>query len=554
MPIPYKSLEDAGVDVAAAVNEAFLNNFSKGHFKAVAHLYKGQVVFDEFESRVVVGYEIQEALSFDLVPISASKINKVLVAHFSDAKRSTSAERYLDAFAPPNVKLNGEKIKVTITVHKGHTNEVDFSLDFNWAVDARCLIYFKEYSSEKKAIRLEAIRVAFTKPKGDLQKEIKDKIKKLSATAQSSASRSEAVSPGQVSILGAASKSVLASGDTEWCTKLEKLFLFLVNQVLAVQFTNFINEWELPRAIEVAQGASITPSLLMISDNHLIVGAQVNRVVDLGLTDLQAITSQLLSDFADQYIQEFSGMSDDDFRAWRPKSSPSLKWLNDQEREARQSSERMRHKTPKKAYDKNVLILSNGELFDAIAKANLKAAGGQHFEKKLDHLVKAEAGWWFTLGPSSASIIPGGIAVDTKAAVGGYVRGCLPDLNPKHWGDWTCQGICIELKTKNFGVQARPSFENDGVYCRFSLKSGSAIAFEFCNAPGWLNDLLEWISALFTRALLAALSTIVSKFKFKLLTYPEHFPGTGLEWKPRLNPTLTNQLSYLEISGDPSFI
>ncbi|MDH7452839.1 hypothetical protein QF205_07050 [Luteimonas composti] len=554
MAFPYKSLQDAGVDVAAAVHENFLNNFSKGHFKSVPNLYKGGVDFNEFESRVTVGYKIQEALTFNLKQIPQSKIKNVLLSHYKDAKKSTNAETYLDAFAPPNVELTGKKVEVTITVFKGHTNDVDFSIGFNWSIDARCLIYFKEYSSEKKAIRLEAIRVAFSKSEPELLKEIVGKLKRVLPQPVESTGKTSTVSASthnhKKDKKGTA--SAISSND-EWCTKLEKLFLFLVNQVLAIQFTNFVNEWELPRAIEISDGASISPSLLSVDDNYLIVGAQVNYIPSQAVTEIHTAVASLLDEFNDQYRQEFSGMTDDDFYGWKPEKSQSLNWLKSREVEAQKKAAGSGQKLAKKAFDKNLLLLANDRLFDAVAKSELKASGSSSYGKKLDHLVKAEAGWWYTVGPASASVIKGGIQVEAAAEVGGYVRGCVPDLDPKNWGDWRCEGICIKLGLKDFGIQARPSFDNDGVYFRFSLKSGSAITFGFCDAPGWLNDLLGWISALFTRALLSVISTLVSLFKFKIVDYPEHFPGTGLEWKPRLNQKPENQLTFLEFSGDPSF-
>jgi len=551
MTFPYQSIQDADVDVAAAVHENFLNNFSKGHFKSVPQLYLGKVVFDNFQSRVSVGYEIQEALTFDLTPIPTSKIRKVLVSHFTDVKKSTNAEQYLDAFAPPNIEVSGKKVKVTITVYKGHTNDVDFAVDFNWAVAARCLIYFKEYTPVKKAIRLEVLRVAFTKPAAELEREIKEKLKKLGSNSSRSAKDGKLATRSAHALLP---RIPGAQGDPEWCTKLEKLFLFLVNQVLAVQFTNFVNEWELPRAIEVAEGASITPSLLAVTDNYLIVGAHVNFAIDRAFTEMQAVTTHLLEGFSEEYRKEFSGITDDAIKSWKPAQSRSLNWLSEQAKEARKASDHAGGKSSKKAYDKSLIVLSNAKLFDAIAKANLKASGAFEAGTGIDNLVKIELGWAFGLGPSSAKIISGGIEVDTSAQVQGYVRGCLPDLNPKHWGDWACQGICIRLSTNSkFGVQARPSFEDDGVYCRFSLKPGSSIAFNFCDLPSWLSDLEEWASSQFTSALLSVLSIVVSRFKFQILSYPDQFPGTGLHWKSRMNSTISNQLSYLEISGDPTF-
>ena len=180
-------------------------------------------------------------------------------------------------------------------------------------------------------------------------------------------------------------------------------------------------------------------------------------------------------------------MPDSEFEKWTPKTSSTVRWLADKEQGLREEIDAELKASTKlvTAYDQNVLIISNGELFDGLAKANLRAHESWSDSKKLDHLVKAEAGWWFDVNGSSAEVIAGGIRVKTNVDLGGYLRGCLPDPDPKHWGDWVCRGFCLRLKTKDFGLEAIPTFQGDGLYFRFKLTNNARIEVDFCDMPDW---------------------------------------------------------------------
>jgi hypothetical protein len=166
-------------------------------------------------------------------------------------------------------------------------------------------------------------------------------------------------------------------------------------------------------------------------------------------------------------------------------------------------------------------------------------------------LLKAECGWWVNVGGASAEVVPKGIFVKAQAAVGGYARGCVPNPDPKHWGEWMCIGLGVALRVvPDFLVKAYFTFNTDGVYLRLVLLS-TGVSVTIDGAPGWLNDLLGWITSMLTQPLFAAISLLIAAFRVRIIEYPRYLPGTALEWEPRLNTTPENAGPYLVFTADP---
>ncbi|MBY3421914.1 hypothetical protein HFN86_17125 [Rhizobium laguerreae] len=188
-----------------------------------------------------------------------------------------------------------------------------------------------------------------------------------------------------------------------------------------------------------------------------------------------------------------------------------------------------------------------------MAKQYLSVNTGWRGSKELDHLVKAEIGWWFRVENGKGKVVAGGVQVNADVSVGGEARVCHFDVDPKHFGDWKCYSLAVELSpVPDFGVQALPSFATDGAYLSARLLT-TGIALRLPNWPGWANDIIGWVSGNLTRPLLSAIAAVVALFRFKLVSYPRYFPGTGLQWTPNINQTPSNAGPYLVFSADPDF-
>jgi hypothetical protein len=117
-------------------------------------------------------------------------------------------------------------------------------------------------------------------------------------------------------------------------------------------------------------------------------------------------------------------------------------------------------------------------------------------------------------------------------------------------------GLCVILLPEphdKLELEAYPSFASDGIYLDVNLLNDS-IKLQFCgDVPGWANAIIGWISQVLTAPLIAALRLFIAMMHPRIGVYPRYFPGTGLEYNPRINTTLDNQGPYLTFSGDPDF-
>lgn len=145
-------------------------------------------------------------------------------------------------------------------------------------------------------------------------------------------------------------------------------------------------------------------------------------------------------------MQEFAKLDDKKVNEWDPRSSPSLKWLQDrvEELRAQQGLERSgkriaRSKTrelkKRELQAANIMLLSNDKLFDAVARSSLKASNHDDYSREIDHLVKGEAGWWFMVGNGHSHVIPNGIEITADIQVGAYARACYFNPDLKHFGE-----------------------------------------------------------------------------------------------------------------------
>jgi hypothetical protein len=532
------TLSANGVDVAGVITETFLNKFAKAHFEKGNAIYKGSYDVTDFESKLRISYEFKSPIKFALSPIRESLFKDVWISHL----RNKGAAGLTDvSIVPPNLVLAAEKVKFVFTVFRGQTNQEDFSVEFEWDLEARCAVTLAEASGGGKEIRLEPLKVKFSKPVEQLAKEIIEAVQKIgnSRRRTSKATNGAFGNPA----------------DPEWCIKLERLFLFLVNQLLAVSMTNFIKTWQLPRAIDLIKGVAISPSFLEIANKMLVVGGQVIYALPR-ISPIAERVTEFLEGFNEKLAEEITSLTDEQLEKWEPSKSPSFQFIKMKETEilSEYNSLVSESKKTSRAYPENLQILSNDKLFDALAKAYLKDEHHGDYQIKLDFLIKAEAGWWEKVDGGYGRVVPGGIQIGANVNIGGYARACVPNPDPKHWGEWLCVGLCVQLEPKpNFGINAYPNFKNSGIHIRLVLLT-QRIEMSLCgNVPGWINRIIRWLTGVLTEPLLNVIRALIALFNFKIVDYPKYFPGTALEWRPRFNTQPSNTGPYLAFTADPEF-
>lgn len=537
MAIPYKEFQAAGSDIGAGLTETFLNRFSVAHFKATPSLYGGKQRFDNFDKPILITFKVNSPISFDLSPIPQSKFQKLWFAHLK-AKGSPITTASAIASVPPNLEVVTKRMSFEVAVLKSD-GTIDFSVDFTWDMKARCGVLLVDLGGNKRAIRLDPLKIEFSQSQSQIEQEIRGAIQKTLKQG------------------GKQSSSMSGNHDEKWCIKLEKLFLFIINQVLAIQLANFLKAWELPRAIELVQGISVSPSFLEIKENSLLVGGQIISARALN-SDLTSRLDGFMREFRERFDAEFKS-PDFDPAKWNTKPSPAYKWLKDTadqlERDAKKGAVKNKGKARS---DENLFLLSNDRLFDQLAKVYLNTYRSEEFASPEFLGFRAVAGWWFKVDGAFGQVVPGGVSIGANIGCGGHAGVDVRNIwDPKHWGQWEhLIDLCIRIiADPKFGIAAYPEFRNDGIYLRAWLENPKQLDIHFCgNVPGVIPaKLIEWILALFSRPLLDVIRIFIALFAIKIADYPNSFPGTALPWNPHMNTKPNNNGPYLTFSADSTF-
>lgn len=538
MTIDVDELVRNGVDIAAAINEAFLNKFSASHHKKLPNLYQGKQRFSNFNNDIEIRYNVRNPIKFNLsLSVPPARFKRLWLSHLKVKGAPPSLSLQDIITTPPNARLKSDAVLFQVVVYDGHSNNEILSVDFSWDLEVLAAIVMTG-----NVLTLDPLRVTFSAGSSVILEEISKKI------AAEAASQNLPMKPSHDITLGDPS-------DPVWCAKVEQLILLVINQVLAAQISNFVRSWELPRAIQIVDGIAISPTYLAIRGGDLIVGAQITTH-PIGISPLQARLDSFMTEFASLAEREYRALSDQELRVWHPDTSPTIRWMGDQVRllqETVLAELRLARESKPAVFAANLQLLFNDHPFDLLAKRYLSVDKGWTGSVSLDHLLKADAGWWFKVQNARGKVVAGGVQVDADVSIGGKAQICHFNLDPKHFGDWSCYGPNLELYAiPDFSIQALPSFSSDGVYLSARLLT-TGIGIRFLDWPGWANDLLGWITGNMTRPLFSAIAAIVALFRVRVLQYPRYFPGTGLEWTSNINSVPGNMGPYLTFSADPDF-
>lgn len=534
MSYPYQDLEAAGVDIAGLVSEGFLNKFSASHHRVNPNLYQGSDHTDELGDRVEIKFKVVNPITFDLTPISESRFRSLYEAHLISKGMNPSKIAKLFS-VPANLKLNSKKVSFEIAVINIQDGSDIVRVPFAWDMEARCSVILVE-SNGAYSVRLDPLKVEFSTGE-------KAALLELRQALLGNGDSSDSDEPQRY-----------RSPNPEWCLKIERLMLLLVNKVIAVQLSNFIRSWELPKAIELVDGVDFKPSYLDVKADYLALGGHVT-MSPVAVSALQAKASIVLAEYTQRIQTELDAMTDDEIVNIKSAKFKSVEWLKSTtnalaaEPEIASSG---KGGLASNAFTKNVSLLFNDKPIDYVAKKELSIRDGSRTSIQLDRALKAEAGWWLNIHSVSGGIAPAGLWVQATPDVGGYARVCHFDLDPKHFGEWKCYGPAVQLAIKNAKFGAFPSFESNGVYVRGRFSS-DGIEVRIPGWPSWANELLAWVTRVLSDPIVDFLGALLSLIKIRIVEYPKHFPGTGLEWKPNMNTMPANIGPYLELSADPAF-
>ena len=535
MTIPFQNFVKAGVDIGAGITEAFLNRFAVAHFKDATSAYSGTVEITEFDQKLTVDYAAKNPLVFDLAPISKKRFAKIWLAHLEAINRNT-VNINESAVVPPNVQVTTDKLEFVFTVFK-KDGSADFKVPFKWDLKATCAVVLDDGPGDTKAIHLDPIKVTFSQPASFIAQQIREELLRVRKI------RNPQPQPEGPS-------------DVNWCIKLEKLFIFVLNQILSRQLASFIGGIELPRAIELVDGMRISPFMLEVVADSLLVGARVLPARGLN-SDLTTKLNAVMLEFEKRYTNEFLSS---DFRVsdWKKDSSPTFQWLEERINEAEAEAKAYSRRPAGGRVPENVYILTNHRLYDQLARTYLNLFRSEEKQTPEYSGFRAVAGYWLQIQRASGGVVPGGINVSAEFAAHGHAGIQVRNIwNPKHWGRWEdLVDLCVDaVADPKFEIEAFPAFKNNGIFLHLLLKNPNRIKTTWCSdVPGKIaGDLLAFILTLLSELILAVIKLFIAAFLFKIVSYPPNFPGTPIKWEPNMNGNATNNGPYLTFSGDPKF-
>lgn len=527
--------EKNGIDFGAMISEDFLNHFATAHHELDNSIYHVVQHISNFGLKLDIKLDVNNPIKFDLSPISDQKFLPIWKSHLivKGAKKDVNTP-----IIPPNLKISANNVKFTFIVYK-EDGSIDFPIEFFWDISGTCAIVLDSIEDER-ILRLEPIKIQFQKHDAELLKEINLRLQKLIPDKDNKKTGIKATF------------GLMNSNDPE------KLVLYLLNQILATQVSNFIKEFTLPKAFELMKGVEIEPGYLSIDNKALSVGCKVGN----NNSDLYKITESkfvvFMEEFTQEFTKEFTNFNEDKLKEWSPERSTTIAWLNLQIDEISKKKKHGLMKMSIAEYPQNLILFTNDRLTDVIANQFFNFNKSADYSATLIPLVlKAKCGWSCKLSNSDTEILDHGIKLTMNSKLYGYAAVGAPNPDPKHWGEWIWLNLGVTVMADpNLGVIAYPKFKENGIYLSGELTT-KCIKANLDGVPSWANSAIGWITSLITTPLFTAINLIASSFDFKIIDYPSPgFPGTAIIIKPenwRINQSPLKLGSYLVFSGDTQF-
>jgi hypothetical protein len=523
------------VDFGAMISEEFLNRFAVAHHKLNNSIYHITQHISNFGLNLDIKLDVNNPIAFNLSPIDENRFVKIWKSHLMIKGAKKDVE---PPFTPPNLKISVSNVCFTFIVHK-EDGTIDFETEFNWDIVGTCAVVL-DFIENENILRLEPIKLEFSKHETELLAIVQKKFATLKDSKKAAFSNQL--------------REKMAVNDPE------KLVLYLLNQVLATQITNFVQQFKLPKAFELMDGITIEPGFLSIEDRALSVGCKVGNNLS---ASPEAVVSQLnifLSDFKEKINEEFYDFDEEKLKKWKIEESPSYKWLNTKLEDLKRS------KTKKVAikrianenYPENIIIFTNDEISDSIANKYFNFYKSEDYETTLiPAVLKVKCGWSVKLSNADTEIMEHGLKLSMNAKLHAYAGVGAPNPDPKHWGEWVWLNLGVSIwPDPELGVIANPLFKTDGVFMNGKTTT-TCIKANIDGVPSWANAAVAWITGLLTTPLFAVINLIISNFDFKIINYPpDGFPGTAFVIKPenwRLNQEPVKKGSYLVFSADTYF-
>jgi hypothetical protein len=524
--------ESKGIDFGAMISEDFLNRFAIAHHRLDNSIYHVKQHISNFGLNIDIQLDVNSPIVFDLSPIADSKFHSIWKSHLIVKGANANVD---PPTTPPNLGIFVKEASFTFIVYK-EDGTLDFQTNFLWDVSGTCAVVLDNVEGTN-VLRLEPIKIQFKSHEKELIKEIDLQLKKHIPDVKTRTTQK---------------LSWLMDNSNP-----EKLVLYLLNQMLATQMTNFIQQFTLPKSFELMNDVRIEPGLLSIKDKVLSVGCKVGNDTSKLSTETEAELKVFLSSFRQEFNREFSHFDEEKLKAWKPEHSTTLRFLDAKKAELISLKNQGVLKGTNAVYPENVIVFTNSEITDAIANQYFNIYRQEDYEATLiPNALKAKCGWSVKLSNADTTIMDHGLKLTMNAKLHGYAGVACLNSDPKHWGEWIWFNLGANVwPDPDLGVIANPKFKTDGIYLSGEL-STRCVKASIDGLPIWANSALSWIIGLITSPLFSVIDLLVRNFDFKIINYPSGFPGTSIviqsaNW--RFNQLPVKKGSYLVFSADTFF-
>lgn len=484
-----KALSNSDFDIAAGLREDEFNNFFVAHYKQQMAAGGGVYVAKDVplpDLQLKYSYSVDAAITAELAPLTARDFGKIMsawVASVPELLRFGHAPSTLPATAigtitdppPPNVRLRAPKITLTLTADDGSINPpatLSFSMRITGFISART-------AGNQVTITIVPVDARIDDPAA-FKKSLDDVIKRLGFRQQAP-----------------------FSGD---CVPLEQLIKHIINVVLASKIGSFVKEFSLPVPIHLFNNVALVSVGLDVVEKLVVVLAKVGITASVDRTsadimkiptnptkaDIEAARARIARD------ADISGVE----KATIKEVSAAADYPN-----------------------RGLFLLLHQRFFQIMANTFLIVSSGQQGGGGVGPIFY-NYGWSMRTWNPIATIIGNTLEIDVDCEGRAWAQAGIHT----HCGDISA-GVSATADALPAKTNTIFYFENNSRELWMALGATPfTVSWSIGGLPWPLNDAIAALLDLFTDLGVVFIAAWGLRWKHKLTTLPDYFPGTQLKY------------------------
>lgn len=506
-----RELNRSTFDVAAGINERTLNDFFDAHWKRERQkpggIYRGEGHLGEVGIRYA--YNVKTPVSIDVSPLSQRAFARVFKGWASTVPELAAGSESLLQLPtglnvpPPNFQIGVGNLSLTITTDTGIKVVLSVKIKVTGYVTT-------DNADDVATIRLIPI---------------------------------DARVEDQATILASIEKSIgpVNKNNKEDCVELRKLILYIVNVLIANRIGSFVKEFDIPLPLRLIDGVSITSLDLSVLEDTIFVKSTLDP------TKVKVAASQIGEFVESRNLSEFEQVSA--YVAGEYKSIRQVQSLRTSE-----SGEAVRVTVSSlnrsRVPNKGLFLILHQRFFQILADKFLV-----YDQRKVDsgswNGINYEVGTHLRAWNPLAEVVGSGLNVSANFEGRAWARAWIKT----HCGDIS--------KTVSASLSGRARLgtlfyftagKRQELWMQARLRSFPT-KWRIGGLPFPLNKIIAFILTLLTNFVIAFAAAFGARWKTKLTSIPNKFPGTDIEFEPNFEQRVSQYASEkaLMIAAEPDF-